>query len=304
MKQKTNQIENLSQFLQYLEVEKNYSKYTRDNYEKDILEFLNFCQKEKLSYLNLTYSEAQAYLFYLYEEKKNKSTSVSRKISAIRRFYQYLSNQDIIQNSAFSLLKLPKKEKKLPKFFAYNELEELFHLPDQTTPLGQRDALILEMLYATGIRVSELVGIKLTDIQIKNRTIHILGKGNKERIVYFNQPTVNRLTNYLNDGRKKLDHNHLPYLFLNHRGEKLTSRGVEDILERIIQKTSLNKHISPHMIRHSFATHLLNEGCDLLSVQQLLGHESLSATSIYTHVTTDRMKEVYLHAHPRAKKKE
>ena len=220
-----------------------------------------------------------------------------------RRFYQYLSNQNITQNSSFSLLKLPKKEKKLPKFFAYNELEELFCIPNQSTPLGQRDALILEMLYATGIRVSELVGIEIEDIHLVDKTIHILGKGNKERIVYFNQATANRLKKYLADGRKILNQEQLSFLFLNQHGGQLTTRGVEDILERIIQKTSLNKHISPHMIRHSFATHLLNEGCDLLSVQQLLGHESLSATSIYTHVTTDRLKEVYLHTHPRAKKK-
>ena len=179
----------------------------------------------------------------------------------------------------------------------------MFCIPDQSTPLGQRDAVILEMLYATGIRVSELVGIEVEDIHLADKTIHILGKGNKERIVYFNQATANRLKKYLADGRKILNQKQLSFLFLNQHGGQLTARGVEDILERIIQKTSLNKHISPHMIRHSFATHLLNEGCDLLSVQQLLGHESLSATSIYTHVTTDRLKEVYLHTHPRARKK-
>jgi len=293
----------LTAFLAYLEVQKNYSVYTRNNYQRDIEDFLTFCNDRRISYLEITYPDAQSYLVYLYEEKKNQASSVSRKISAIRRFYQYLSNQNITQNSSFSLLKLPKKEKRLPKFFAYNELEELFCIPNQSTPLGQRDALILEMLYATGIRVSELVGIEIEDIHLTDKTIHILGKGNKERIVYFNQVTANRLKKYLADGRKILNQKQLSFLFLNQRGGQLTTRGVEDILERIIQKTSLNKHISPHMIRHSFATHLLNEGCDLLSVQQLLGHESLSATSIYTHVTTDRLKEVYLHTHPRAKKK-
>lgn len=303
MKESLSGSKELTAFLAYLEVQKNYSVYTRNNYQRDIEDFLLFCSERKISYQTITYPEAQSYLFYLYEEKKNQASSVSRKISAIRRFYQYLSNQDIAQNSSFSLLKLPKKEKKLPKFFAYNELEELFCIPDQSTPLGQRDAVILEMLYATGIRVSELVGIEVEDIHLADKTIHILGKGNKERIVYFNQATANRLKKYLADGRKILNQKQLSFLFLNQHGGQLTTRGVEDILERIIQKTSLNKHISPHMIRHSFATHLLNEGCDLLSVQQLLGHESLSATSIYTHVTTDRLKEVYLHTHPRAKKK-
>lgn len=303
MKEQLSGTKELINFLAYLEVQKNYSVYTRNNYQRDIEDFLTFCSERKISYQVLTYPEAQSYLVYLYEEKKNQASSVSRKISAIRRFYQYLSNQNIVQNSSFSLLKLPKKEKKLPKFFAYNELEELFCIPDQSTPLGQRDAVILEMLYATGIRVSELVGIEVEDIHLADKTIHILGKGNKERIVYFNQATANRLKKYLADGRKILNQKQLPFLFLNQHGGQLTTRGVEDILERIIQKTSLNKHISPHMIRHSFATHLLNDGCDLLSVQQLLGHESLSATSIYTHVTTDRLKEVYLHTHPRARKK-
>ena len=303
MKESLSGSKELTAFLAYLEVQKNYSVYTRNNYQRDIEDFFLFCSERKISYQTITYPEAQSYLFYLYEEKKNQASSVSRKISAIRRFYQYLSNQDIAQNSSFSLLKLPKKEKKLPKFFAYNELEELFCIPDQSTPLGQRDAVILEMLYATGIRVSELVGIEVQDIHLADKTIHILGKGNKERIVYFNQATFNRLKKYLADGRKILNQKQLSFLFLNQHGGQLTTRGVEDILERIIQKTSLNKHISPHMIRHSFATHLLNEGCDLLSVQQLLGHESLSATSIYTHVTTDRLKEVYLHTHPRARKK-
>ena len=302
MKERLSGSKELMNFLTYLEVQKNYSVYTRNNYQKDIEAFLSFCSERKISYSTITYPEAQSYLFYLYEDKKNQASSVSRKISAIRRFYQYLSNQNLVQN-VFKYVSLPKKEKKLPKFFAYNELEELFCIPDQSTPLGQRDAVILEMLYATGIRVSELVGIELDDIHLADRTIHILGKGNKERIVYFNQATFNRLKKYLADGRKVLNQKQLSFLFLNQRGGQLTTRGVEDILERIIQKTSLNKHISPHMIRHSFATHLLNEGCDLLSVQQLLGHESLSATSIYTHVTTDRLKEVYLHAHPRARKK-
>ena len=303
MKELLSGSKELTAFLTYLEVQKNYYIFYRNNYQRDIEDFLTFCNDRRISYLEITYPDAQSYLVYLYEEKKNQASSVSRKISAIRRFYQYLSNQNITQNSSFSLLKLPKKEKKLPKFFAYNELEELFCIPNQSTPLGQRDALILEMLYATGIRVSELVGIEIEDIHLVDKTIHILGKGNKERIVYFNQATANRLKKYLADGRKILNQEQLSFLFLNQHGGQLTTRGVEDILERIIQKTSLNKHISPHMIRHSFATHLLNEGCDLLSVQQLLGHESLSATSIYTHVTTDRLKEVYLHTHPRAKKK-
>ncbi len=292
----------LEDFLDYIMIQKNYSFDTQVSYEEDLTEFLGFCNYHKLSYLDITYKDAKKYLLYLYEERKEKATTVSRKISSIRSFYRYLSNMRVIDNSAFSLLVLPKKEKRLPKFFEYNELKEMFQVPDCSSVLGQRDALILEMLYATGVRVSELVGIKLEDISLSNKMIRILGKGNKMRIVYFNDITFKRLKYYLENGRTTMNVKNSSYLFLNRRGEKLTTRRVEQILEEIIEKTSITKHISPHMIRHSFATHLLNEGCDLLSVQQLLGHESLSATSVYTHITNDRIKEVYLKAHPRAKK--
>lgn len=294
----------LKKFLEYLEIQKNYSSDTIINYRKDLEEFLGFCISNDFSYLDITYPDAKKYLLYLYEEEQEKATTVSRKISSIRSFYRYLSKERISDNSAFSLLVLPKKEKKLPKFFEYSELQELFLVPDCSNPLGQRDALVLEMLYATGVRVSELVNIKIEDISFIDKTIRILGKGNKMRIVYFNSITLKRLKYYLEHGRVIFNTSGSAYLFLSRRGEQLTTRRVEQILNEIIQKTSINKKISPHMIRHSFATHLLNEGCDLLSVQQLLGHESLSATSIYTHITNDRIKDVYLKTHPRARKKD
>ena len=199
-------------------------------------------------------------------------------------------------------MRLPKRDKRLPKFLEYNELEEIFKVPDLNTPLGKRDSLILEMLYATGMRVGELVNIKVSDINHSNKTIKILGKGNKERLAYYNKITEKRLNDYLENGRPKLIKKSTDYLFLNNSGDKLTTRGVELILDKTIKKTSLSKHLTPHMLRHSFATHLLNEGCDLLSVQELLGHASLSATNIYTHVTNDRIKDVYLKTHPRARK--
>ncbi|MCI8588991.1 MAG: tyrosine recombinase [Bacilli bacterium] len=294
--------QHLKNFLEYLKIQKNYSKDTIISYEEDLTEFLGFCSYHHISYLKVNYKEAKKYLLYLYEEQKEKATTISRKISSIRSFYRYLSSRRITDNSAFSLLVLPKKEKKLPKFFEYSELKEMFAIPDLSNPLGQRNILILEMLYATGVRVSELVGIKIEDISFSEKTIRILGKGNKMRIVYFNEITLKRLQYYIENGRKSMDHKNLSYLFLNQRGGQLTTRRVEQILEEIIKKTSITKHISPHMIRHSFATHLLNEGCDLLSVQQLLGHESLRATSVYTHITNDRIKDVYLKTHPRAKK--
>ena len=292
----------LESFLEYLTIERNYSQDTVGSYQEDLEEFLGFCLSYHYSYQTLDYPKAQKYLLYLYEEEKEKATTIARKISSIRSFYRYLAKKNICENPSFSLLTLPKKEKRLPKFFEYSELQEMFTVPEEDTPLGQRDGLILEMLYATGLRVSELVHIKIEDISFSEKTIRILGKGNKMRIVYFNAITLRKLKTYLEDGRKKMDEKKSPYLFLNRNGGPITTRRVQQILEEIISKTSITKHISPHMIRHSFATHLLNEGCDLLSVRQLLGHESLTATSVYTHITNDRIKEVYLKTHPRARK--
>lgn len=288
----------LEDYLNYLEYQKNYSKHTIESYKQDIVEYLEYLDEKHIKLLKIKYDEIREYLKYL-SDKKDINSTISRKISALRSFYKYLQNNNKIENNPFSLINLPKKEKKLPRFFYYNELEELFNTPKLNTPLGQRDRLILEMLYATGVRVSELVNIKVSDIS--GRTIKILGKGNKERIVRFGEYCEEILKMYLNDGHYKLNSSS-EYLFLNNSGGQLTDRGVRYLLDKIISKTTIEKKISPHMIRHSFATHLLNEGCDILTVQELLGHESLTATSIYTHVTNDRLKDVYFKTHPRAKK--
>lgn len=292
----------LTMYLEYLKYQRNYSSHTIQNYQKDILEYLEYLDSEGLDFKTVEYSDIRFYLMHLGEQDNLKSSSIARKMSAIRSFYKYLVNQGIVKTNIFSLISLPKKEKHLPRYFEYNELEELFNVPDKNTPLGQRDNLLLELLYATGARVHELVNIKISDINIISKNIHILGKGNKERIVQFGDYAKDALKLYLDDGRKKLLKQETTYLFLNNLGEPLTDRGVRYILDQIIKKTSLQKKISPHMIRHSFATHLLNEGCDLMTVQKLLGHASISATQIYTHVTTDRLKEVYYHSFPRAKK--
>ena len=294
-------MNHLKDFLKYIDIEKNDSLYTTINYESDIVEYLEYCKEKNINYETISYKQARNYINYLYDEKDDKASTISRKISALRTFYRYLENNDI-ENYSFSLLKLPKKSKRLPKYFEYNELEELFDVPDITDPLGERNRLILEILYASGIRVSELVNIKISDISFGTKTIKILGKGNKERIAYYNNITSKYLDKYIKDGRKKLNIDNSDYLFLNYKGGRLTSRGVEKVLNNIIDQTAINKHITPHMLRHSFATHLLNEGCDLLSVQELLGHASLSATNIYTHITNDRLKDVYLKTHPRARK--
>lgn len=292
----------LVNYLDYLKYQKNYSEYTILNYSNDILEYLNYLNRESLDFKNIEYSDLRFYLMYLKEEKKDSNASIDRKLSALRGFYKYLANEKVIKSNVFSLISGPKKEKKLPRYFEYNELEELFLVPDKNDSLGQRDLLLLEFLYATGVRVGELTSVKVKDIDMSSRTIIILGKGNKERIVTFGDYCYEAMKNYLENGYLLLNKTNSEYLFLNKNGERLTERGVRYILEQLIKKTSLNKSISPHMLRHSFATHLLNEGCDLATVQKLLGHESIKATQIYTHVTTDRLKDVYYSNFPRAKK--
>ena len=292
----------INEYLDYLKYEKNYSSYTVINYNNDIEEYFLYLDRESINYLDVEYSDLRFYLMYLKDEKEDNNSSIDRKLSALRGFYKYLANNKYIKSNPFKLLSGLKKSKKLPRYFEYNELEELFNVCDLKTPIGQRDRLLLEMLYATGVRVGELVNIKVSDIDSGTRNILILGKGNKERYVIYGEYCEEILKIYLNEGRVLLNKKNSDYLFLNKTGGNLTERGVRYILDNLIEKTSINKKISPHMIRHSFATHLLNEGCDLLTVQKLLGHESIKATQIYTHVTTDRLKEVYYNSFPRAKK--
>lgn len=289
----------LEEYLKYLKYQKNYSQKTIDSYEEDLVFFLEFLDRENLKVLDVKYDDIRFYLMELNDEK-NKASTISRKLSSLRGFYKYLINKDYIKKNPFTLIKSPKKEKKLPRFFYYNELEEMFNSIDISCTLGQRNRLILEVLYASGVRVSELVNIKVKDIN--DEEIKVLGKGNKERITRIGDYAREILDLYLSDGYLELNKNNSEYLFLNKNGNKLTTRGIRYILDEIIKNTNVKKKISPHMLRHSFATHLLNEGCDILSVQELLGHESLTATAIYTHVTTDRLKDVYFKTHPRAKK--
>ena len=290
----------INDYLDYLKYQKNYSDYTVLSYKNDILEFIDYLSSEELDFKTIEYSDIRFYLMYLKDEKHDDNSSVSRKLSSLRGLYKYMANEGIIKTNVFSLVNAPKKSKKLPRYFEYNELEELFLVPDTNTSLGQRDLLLLEMLYATGVRVGELVNIKVKDIDLGRRNIIILGKGNKERYVTYGEYCEEILNKYLSDGYILLNKNGSDYLFLNNLGGNLTERGVRYILDELIKKTSINKKISPHMIRHSFATHLLNEGCDLLTVQKLLGHESIKATQVYTHVTTDRLREVYFRSFPRA----
>ena len=293
----------INEFLEFILKQKNYSYNTYKNYEIDINEFEIFLNKYGINYLDIDYEFIKKYLMFLYEKKLSRS-SVARKLSSLRSFYKYLFNNNLINSNPFNYVATPKKEKKLPKYLGVEELESIFSIPDINTPLGQRDRLILEILYASGVRVSELVNIKILDIDFYNMEIRILGKGNKERIVNFGEYCLDAINMFLNDGRKKILEKHnknCDYLIINEKGNKITTRGVQKLIDNIVKKACLKKHVSPHMLRHSFATHLLNEGCDIKTVQELLGHESLETTQIYTHVSNERLRSVYLKCNPRDK---
>lgn len=292
------------EFLEFIKKQKNYSSNTARNYEIDILNFMNYLDSKNFDYLLVDYDFIKGYLMYLYNKKLSRAT-VSRKLSTLRSFYKYLFNNDLIKTNPFKYVATPKKEKKLPKYLGIEELEIIFNTPDLNESLGQRDRLILEMLYATGIRVSELVNIKISDIDFYRKEIKVHGKGNKERIDPFGDYCLDSINMFLEDGRKRILNKHnktCDYLIINERGSKITTRGVEKIIDNIVKKAAVKKHVSPHMLRHTFATHLLNEGCDIRTVQELLGHESLESTQIYTHVSNERLRKVYLNCHPLSKK--
>lgn len=290
----------LEEFIKYMRTIRNYSNYTQDSYTNDIDRFKKYLDKYKINFKAIDYDTISKYIKYL-KDNKLSANSINRNLSSLRSFYNYLLKENVINRNPFKLIKSLKKPKKLPNYMKYNEFEVMVNSCDNT-PLGIRNKAILELLLATGARIGEIVNIKINDIDFINQEIKILGKGNKERICYFNNHSLITLNDYLNNSRNILLKNKKSnYLFINHIGTPLTTRGIRTIIDQIITKSGLDISISPHVFRHTFATMLLNEGCDLKSVQELLGHANLSTTSIYTHVSNDRIKDAYLHAHPRSK---
>ncbi|MGG0657924.1 tyrosine recombinase XerC [Rummeliibacillus pycnus] len=291
----------LEQFITYIQLEKNFSPLTVRDYRTDILGFFTFLQVEGVEDLTqVEYIHARLYVTKLYEEKKARTT-ISRKISSIRSFFKFLNREYDLDDSAFQALYHPKKEVRLPHFFYEEELSKLFEANEGSDPKSLRNMAILELLYATGIRVSELTSIELKDIDFSLNILRVMGKGRKERYVPFGHFAAEAIGNYLEESRPKLikglQHEGL---FANMRGGALTARGVRYILNDMMKRTELHTTIHPHMLRHSFATHLLNNGADLRTVQELLGHSSLSSTQVYTHVTKEHLRNTYMNAHPRA----
>lgn len=291
----------LSSFIRYVQLEKNFSQHTVKEYENDLREFFTFLESEGVTSLDeVEYIHARLFVSKLYDEKKARTT-ISRKISSIRSFFKFANREFNLDDAPFRSLYHPKKEERLPNFFYEEELSVLFERNHGDDPKSLRNMAILELLYATGMRVSELVSIEMKQIDFSYQIIRIMGKGRKERIVPFGSYACDALIIYIEEARpklmKKAEHEKL---FVNMRGGELTDRGVRHILNEMIENASLHTKIHPHMLRHTFATHLLNSGADLRTVQELLGHANLSSTQVYTHVTKDALRKIYMNAHPRA----
>ncbi|MFC1873379.1 tyrosine recombinase XerC [Chloroflexota bacterium] len=294
-----------NEYINYLEAERNASPYTIRNYTADILSFLRFLKAERVDSLaDANRHTMRDYLSQLMEQGIAKS-SIARKLSAIRSFYHYLSREGVITTSPVETTSSPKQDKRLPSFLSIEEVTRLIAAPDTSKPLGQRDRALLELLYASGLRVSEIASLTLDQVDLDSHEIRVWGKGSKERVVLMGKPAAASLRTYINQGRPKLLEKKVSQdLFLNRYGQRLTERGVQKILGEQAKTAGIDKRVHPHMLRHTFATHLLDGGADLRVVQELLGHASLASTQIYTHVSKSQARKVYLAAHPMAKRKE
>lgn len=289
----------IKKFLEHLKLDLNYSDKTINSYQNDIESF-----KFYLNGVGQDFKDANPQLIRMYlskelEEGKSKVTCC-RRVAALRHFYTFLVKNKYIKDNPFLLVGAPKKEVRYPEALYLEQIEEFFEKnKERDDDLKDRDQAIIELLYASGVRVSELVNIKLSTIDLKNRTIRVFGKGRKERMVMFSKSCQATLLNYIKNSRPK---NGSDYLFLNAQGHQLTTRGVEYILDEIQNKCGMQLGLHPHLLRHTFATHLLEGGADLRVIQELLGHESINTTQVYTHITEEAMKHQFEISHPRAKK--
>ncbi len=291
-----------NKYINYLEAERNASPYTVRNYTTDLLHFFHFLKAKGVDSLKEVDKHIlRDYLSYVMEQGFVKA-SIARKLSAIRSFYRYLLREEIISTNPVATASSPKLDKRLPSFLTIDEVERLLEAPDSSKPQGQRDRALMELLYASGLRVSELVSLNLEQINLDSCEIRVWGKGSKERMVLMGKPAARALSDYLSQGRPKLlGKKRSSALLLNPDGGRLSGRRVQTILGKYANIAGIDRRVHPHMLRHTFATHLLDGGADLRVVQELLGHASLSSTQIYTHVTQSQARKVYLSAHPMAK---
>ncbi len=304
--------EHIQSFKNYLSSERNYSKHTLRAYVADVEEFCRTLKKnnvlatqgeniplrvgkvDEASYLDK--NAVRFYIGWLY--KRNSKNSISRKIASVRAFFNFLIKSGYAKNNIAKLVPMPRVEKRLPTFLTVDEVIKLVETPGSEKPLEVRDGAVLELLYSSGIRVSELVGVDLDDLDLNGSTVRVLGKGDKERKVPIGSKAVAKIGNYL---RKRIELKpKADCVFVNSRGGRLTARSVDNIVRKYAAISGIPKNVSPHVLRHTFATHLLSGGADLRSIQEMLGHTSLSATQRYTHTSVERLMEVYDRTHPRA----
>jgi len=285
---------NLRSFLNYLLVDKGLSNNTVKAYEADISSFFQWLDNEDLKYKNLQEDHINQYISFSFQ-RKMRSSSVNRKISSIKSFYIFLVKRNFLKNSPLNDLVTPKQEKYLPESMSEAEVDKLLNSPDVTNKIENRDKAMIEMLYATGMRISELVNLKITDVDMKRCVVKVFGKGSKERLVPFGEKALDSLKSYLNDREQSSSKE----IFLSNRGKKMSRIAFWQRVKVYLIRENLKNSISPHTLRHAFATHLLNRGADLRSVQLLLGHSDLSTTQIYTHIAKQRLSDVLKKHHPR-----
>ncbi|WP_400163861.1 site-specific tyrosine recombinase XerD [Brevibacillus sp. TJ4] len=291
----------IDQFIHFLAVEKGLSSNTLESYQRDMVAYTSYLQEQGVT--RIEDSERTHIVGYLLSlrEKGRATATLSRNMASIRAFYQFLVRDKYIDKDPSIHLETPKIEKRLPKVLSVEEVERLLDSPPVNNPAGLRDKAMLELLYATGIRVSELVNLEASDVNLEMGFVKCMGKGSKERIIPLGSVAVQMVRNYLQSGRSQLLKGRgETALFLNHLGKKITRQGFWKIIKRYAQKANIHAEITPHTLRHSFATHLLENGADLRSVQEMLGHADISTTQIYTHVTRTRIKDIYAKTHPRA----
>lgn len=299
-----NDEELLLLFSDYLTGIKRYSDHTKNAYIHDLKDFLAFLNRE--SFGRLTSVSRRVAKFYVSDlSTRYGASSINRKLSTLKSFYHFLIDETVIETHPFLEVKAPKRKNKLPSFVYPDELEAIFESIDRSTNKGQRDFMLLSMLYDTGVRVGEVSKMKLKDFDFDKRLVFVSGKGNKDRMIPLGNPLIEILRNYIISTRKNLlkekDHN---ILFTNLRGDPLTTRGIRHIIKSILDHAGTLHNITPHTLRHTFASHLLSKGADLRSVQEMLGHAHISSTQIYTSISNEDLKTRYLESHPRAKKKD
>lgn len=287
-------MKEIHDFLENLKVIRNYSENTIITYEEELKRFENYINEKKIDYKNITKEEIWEYLKYLEEEKHYSNASVAKHITTLRSFYNYLKEEQKLERNIFKSIKNPKIKKRLPNVLNYEEIAFLFDFKEIKTPREYQTKVIFELLYASGIRVSELSNLKIKDIDINENKMKVTGKGNKERIVFFGDVAKKAIIEFLSVREKLIKKEDLGYLLVNAKGAQLSRSSIEQIVKKEVEKKALQHHVSPHTLRHTFATHLLENGADIRTVQELLGHEQLGTTEIYTHLSNNYIRKEYL----------